>query len=449
MFFPKSFYYFKLGILFFILCKIKNIKSREKRLLLFNKIEEFNMNKDIFEKIYKYIFKIKNCLIFTYYMQLPKIFFILPEKLIYYKPLICFYRNEDSIKDSIKDSNNNSKFSIIKHMKNYYTDRIKIDEHIKNKKIDYYTQDQHIFPDITTIFIPLYNNCLYYMDTFTMKEKDVLYIIYYENNIYVGRRYSSTNQPFNKFNMLYKKDKNKYITINEDIIINIDNLQYIMAMLPITEKELYKTFDFDVIKKDSLLYHNRSDDLRENIIRRFYSLYPSLNMINPFGLFNDADYHCFIYKLKKDLKVINLNRDIFYHDLFDTKDNSKDFVYKDTRNNKNLIHNKLFHCIGSKLENRKQCNFNVIKDYGNVNTWNRNKGKRMLCLIICKSSLYWLDGPFYYIDFLANFNITAFIYHYGIYKNKFLDVELGFCKNNDMYVEYISMHKGECNKFIL
>jgi hypothetical protein len=445
MTFPKSFYYFKLGILFFILCKINNIKSRNKRLILFNKIKEFNKNEDIFEKIYKHIFKRKNCLIFSYYMQLPNIFLPIPNELIYYKPYITFYNNNIDPKGNINNINNISfedslDFSINVSMKHFYTNRIKIQEHKRNKWLDKYIQDQHIFPDIQTIFIPINNNnnIITLLNQFTKKEKDVLYLMFYDNNIYVGKRKED------KFNLIYMKTKSKYFKIDKEIILDIKKLTYIVAMLPITKIELIKTFDIDIIKENSLLYHNRSDDLTENVIRRFYGLYPNINLINPYGLFNDADYHCFIYKLKKDLKVINLNKDIFYHDLFDTKDNSSEFIYKDTSNNNKLIQSKLFHCVGDNIINRKQCNLNIIKDYNNINTWRKNKGKRMLCLIIAKTSLYWLDDGFYYVDFLSHYNIEAFIYHYGIYKNKLLDVELGFTTSGKDYVEYISMHKGEC-----
>ena len=186
-----------------------------------------------------------------------------------------------------------------------------------------------------------------------------------------------------------------------------------MALLPITKKELIKTFDTDILKKDTLLYHNRSDDLTENIIRNFYSLSSKDNLINPYGLSNNK-YHCFYYKLKKDLIVLNLNKDVFYHDLFDKKD-------------------------------KTQLNYNIIKDYGNNQTWERNRGKRMLTLIISKSTLFWLDKAFYYINFLSHYDIEAFIYHYGIFKDKLIGTELGFNKNADKYISYISKKEGECN----
>uniref|UniRef100_A0A6C0HV32 Uncharacterized protein n=1 Tax=viral metagenome TaxID=1070528 RepID=A0A6C0HV32_9ZZZZ len=405
MFIPKSFYYFKLGILFYILCKMNNIKSRKTRLILFNKISEFNKNEDIFEKIYKYIFKRQNCLIFTNYMQLPNIFQPIPSELIYYKPLITFYKNHN-INSDINDLSD--EFSILDKMDKFYTDRIRIQENKTQKWIFRYIQDQHIFPDTTTVSIPIDNNMFNYLDNFIKKEKDVLYLIYYDNIIYIGRRTNS-----NKFKITHKKKLDgKYVNYNTELIVHIDKLLYIMALLPITKQELMKTFDMSIIKKETVLYHNRSDDLRENIIRYFYALKPDINLIDPFGLFKDNDYYCFTYKLKKDVSVINLNKDVFYHDLFDDK---------------------------------AELNYNIIKDYGNKNTWERNKGKRMLMLIIYKTSLFWLDKTIYYPLFLAHYDIDAFIYHYGYFKGKLLETELGFCKDADKYVSYISMKKGACN----
>ena len=401
---------------------MNNIKSRKSRLSLFNKISEFDKNEDIFEKIYKYIFKRKNCLIFTYYMQLPNIFQPIPEELIYYKPLITFYKTTNS-NNNININDNN--IILLDTMEQFCTNRINIQEHKVARWLLRNIQDQHIFPDITTIYIPINNNLFNYMNNFTKKESDVLYLMFYNYAIYIGRHSES-----NKFKIIYKKElDDKYIKTNIEIEIDIKKLLYIMALAPITKKELIKTFDVYILKKETLLYHNRSDDLTENIIRKFYSLSQKDNLINPYGLFNDADYHCFFYKLKTDLVVINLNKDLFYHELFDGKDK--------------IDKKKLSHCIDD--DNKKQCNFNIIKDYGDIRTWGENKGKRMLTLIICKSTLFWLDKAFYYGDFLAHYNIDAFIYNYGYFKDKLMGTELGFNKNAEIYVKYIKMKKGECN----
>jgi hypothetical protein len=70
----------------------------------------------------------------------------------------------------------------------------------------------------------------------------------------------------------------------------------------------------------------------------------------------------------------------------------------------------------------------------------------MLTLLISKSTLYWLDAEnHYYMDFLDHYDIEAFIYHYGIFKDKLLDVELGMItKDLNKYIEYIKIEKGEC-----
>jgi hypothetical protein len=430
-FFPKSFNYFKLGMLFYFLCYIKNIK-KDDCLKLFNQIQEFNQDSTIFDKIYKNIFENKNALVFTYFQQLPNIFLPLPSDIIYYKPYITFYTKNPI--PSIDEP-----FKINDLMKNFYTDRIKIHEYKKNKWLDKYIQDQHIFPDPITTYIPINDEMINIINN--TDTPDTVYILYYENNSYIAKKNG------NVFNLIYKKE-NLYIKINKDIELDINKLDYLMIMKPITKMDILNCFDMDVLPKKSLLYHTQSEDLTEGILRQFYGLYPNNNMINPFGLFNDADYHCFKYKLIDDLNVLNINRDVFYSDLFDEKDNEDEFIYKDTRDNSKIIKSKLFHCIGDNLGNRKQCNFNIIKDYKSVKTFNRNKGKRMLTLLVSKTTLYWLvNENYYYADFLNHYGIEAFIYHYGIFNGKFLSVELGFCIDREArkkYVEYISMSKGEC-----
>ena len=74
-------------------------------------------------------------------------------------------------------------------------------------------------------------------------------------------------------------------------------------------------------------------------------------------------------------------------------------------------------------KDKTQLNYNIIKDYGNNQTWERNRGKRMLTLIISKSTLFWLDKAFYYINFLSHYDIEAFIYNYGIFKDKLIGTE--------------------------
>jgi len=438
IYFPKSFYYFKLGILFYFLCKIKDIKTKENQFKLFNKIEEFHQDSNIFDKIYKNIFIDKNALIFTYYQQLPNIFIPIPSDIIYYKPYMTFYSSSNN------DLNIDDPFKIDTLMNKFHNNRISINENKITKWITKYKQDQHVFPDPSTIFIPINQNIINILNE--IDTPDTIYILYYDDIPYIAK-YNGNNM----FNLIYKKE-NLYVKINKDIKIDINKLKYLMIMTPLTKTDILNSFDIDTLPKNSLLYHTRSDDLTEGILRQFFSLYPKVNMINPFGLFNDADYHCFKYKLLEDLEVINLNKDIFYSDLFDKKDNEDEFVYKDTRDNSKIIKSKLFHCIGNNLENRKQCNFNIIKDYKDTTTFLKNRGKRMLILLIAKTSLYWISNetyyhPYYYPEFLNHYNFKAFIYHYGIFNGKHLDTELGFCIDREArkkYIEYLSMNKGEC-----
>lgn len=436
-FFPKSFHYFKLGMLFYILCKIKNV-TKDKQFELFNKIEEFNdFKKDVFDKIQEYIFIKENPLIYTYYSQLPNIFLPVPSEIIYYRPNVSFYRNNksSSINTDIK-----SKFKINELMYNFsIPSRIKINENNLDKRLFRFLQPPTEFPIPTTIFIPIDKDCLKLLSDFTSNHSDVIYIMYYDNTCFVAR-----NNGNNIFNLLYKKER-EYIKINRDITIDISKLQYITAMLPLTRENIFECFDTDILPKESLLYHNTKSEFSNEFLTRksiFLALYPDVNLADPYSDTINRSYNCYTYKAIDDLKVLNLNKDVFYHLLFDKKDNEDEFIYKDTRDNSKIIKSKLFHCIGDNLENRKQCNIAV-------KTTGRSQGKRMLALLICKTSLFWLDNDFYYMNFLKHYNIDTFIYHIGFYNNKLYQAELGITNNLEKYVKYIDYHKDVCNKDML
>jgi hypothetical protein len=229
-------------------------------------------------------------------------------------------------------------------------------------------------------------------------------------------------------------------------------IKYLYILKPITKKQMDKIFPIVTIPKGTYLYHVRSDDLTENVIRKFYAIYPKINMINPFNLF-PANYHCFLYKTVKDLDAVNLNKNTFFEYRFDGKhDKSGEFEYYDTTRifGERKIKSKLFDCIGDNLENRLNCDFNDIKDYGdqktysnNIMTWRRNLGKRYLYLLINKTKKYIFPCN-YYIDFLENYNYKSFVYHYGKFQNKFLDAELALMDFDGNYIEYLDFKKGEC-----
>ena len=250
-FFPKSFHYFKLGMLFYILCKIKSIITKDKQFELFNKIEEFSaVKKDVFDKIQDYIFIKENPLIYTYYYQLPNIFLPVPIELIYYRPYVSFYKNNKSSFIDIE-----SKFKINELMYNFsIPSRIKIDENNLDKRLFRFLQPPTEFPSSTTMFIPIDKDCLKILSDFTSKHSDVIYIMYYDNTCFVAK-----NNGSNIFNLLYKKER-EYIKINRDITLDISKLQYITAMIPITRENIYECFDTDILPKDSLLYHNTKSD---------------------------------------------------------------------------------------------------------------------------------------------------------------------------------------------
>jgi len=431
-FFPKSFIYFKLGILFYILCKIKNIKSTDEQIKLFYKIEEFKKQKYIFYKIYEYIFLKKNALVYTFFMQLPNIFLLFPSELIYYRPYITFYKNNKKI-----DLNIENDFKILELMSDFMTYRIKIDEKNVYKKLFKTFQPQTEFPPITTIYIPIDDNFVELLNKFISEKKNILYLIYYDNSCYVAK-----NNGNNIMNLIYKKENNQYTKVNIDITLDISKLEYIIAMLPLSKADIYDCFDTDILPKDSLLYHNSKLEYTENIPnlkKIFLALYPDINLADPYVDIINRSYNCYTFKSITDIKLINLNKDSFYHQLFDKKDNEEEFIYKDTRDNSKVIKSKLFQCIGNDLDKRKQCNMTV-------KTAERSQGKRMLVLLIVKSSLFWPGDDFYYMNFLKHYNIDTFVYHIGFFKNKSYASELGITDNADKYIKFTNYHKDVCNK---
>jgi len=431
-FFPKSFYYFKLGILFHILCLIKNINTKEKQKELFNNIEEFKESKYIYEKITEYIFKNKNPLVYTFYNQLPNIFLPIPSELIYYRPYITFFKNNKT--STINLSN---KFSLIDIMKNYIiNNHIKIDEKNIDRSIFKSIQPLSEFPTINSLFIPIDDNFYNLLKQISKDRTDLIYIMYYDNNCYAAHY----NHDTKTFNLLYKKEKT-YVKINRDISIDIAKLTYISIMYPLSRENIFECFDTDILPKDSLLYHNTKNEFSNDFLNKksiFLSLYRDINLADPYSDTINRSYNCYTFKAINDLKVLNLNKDSFYDQLFDKKDNEEEFIYKDTRDNSKIIKSKLFQCIGDNLVNRKQCNIAV-------KTTERSQGKRMLALLINKNVLFWLGDDFYYMNFLKHYNIDTFIYHIGFYKNKQYQSELGITNNLEKYVKYIDYHKDVCN----
>jgi hypothetical protein len=121
-----------------------------------------------------------------------------------------------------------------------------------------------------------------------------------------------------------------------------------------------------------------------------------------------------------------------------------------------MISNKdgLFLCIGDDLKTRKNCNFNRIKNYKNMDTWQKNNGKRTLNEIIFKTKLFINYNYIYYIDFLKLFNVKYFLNNYGILydenSEKYLDTELVFIEQDTFtkYLESITTFNGDCNEYV-
>lgn len=415
----KSFEYFQLGLIYYYISIINNLSKTEVK-------KKINQNFDIIEEV---IFKNKDPLVFTFYNTLPYEFLPLPLEYQYYYSYASFI-NKDFEIDNIK---------------NFIYEDINLNIEKPNIYYSAARQDMHIFPYIKNIMIPLK-----YYNKFIEDDMDIL-IICEDLEAYIVDKNMKSKYKFN--NSKFKNIMKFKPYVKHEEIIN-KQIKYLFLLKPITKKQVNDIFPTVTIPKGTYLYHSRSDDLTPNIIRTFYAIYPKINMIDPFELF-PADYHCFLYRTTKDLEAVNLNKNTFFEYRFDGKhDDSGSFEFYDTTKiyGERKIKSKLFDCIGDNLENRLNCDFNDIKDYGtqktfnnNIMTWRRNLGKRYLYLLINKTKKY-IFPCYYYMDFLQNYEYKSFVYHYGKFKNKFLDAELAIIDRTGNYIEYLDMKKGECQK---
>jgi hypothetical protein len=250
---------------------------------------------------------------------------------------------------------------------------------------------------------------------------------------------------------------NMFITENGNISTN--KISYFMYLEKITREKILEVYPTVEIKKGAYLYRNISADanIDTSKISRFYSIYPYINMVNPFKTlnYNNVKFKCLEYKLKRNLKSINLSIDTLFNNPILGYDDSNRFIYYDYTNRTKLLKDKLFNCSGNDLQllERKNCNFNIIDYFGN-GTFGKNRGDRSLYEIIFKTRRYSLTNIFsysdvYYLDFLHNFDINIIVNHYGLFTktNTFLDYE--FVVNGDEIsnknIQFIKKYDDECS----
>jgi hypothetical protein len=373
-------------------------------------------NEKYFNLFKKEFLDLPNPLIFTYFNTIPHIFFPYFEELYFYFPIITFYGKDGFYK---------------KGFLNYPG---KIDGlYQKNVKIS----DKEIQITIPIHFLKKY------------KFPENYYIL-----LKIGQKIvASNNLKILNDEIIIKnykvKNKKDFKNTGEDMKVKLDEIELAYVLVPITKEGMSNIFKMDTLKKDSWIYFVVSK--KEPYIQWFYSLYPKMNMFNLDRKFN-LDWRCVRSKIIKDLSVLNLTVDVFYNnEIVNRKTNN---IYIDLKDEeyKKKFEDELFRCLHTdkELHNRRDiCNFNIMFAYGKQ-TFFKNKGKKMMNLLIFKNNTFINYSKYYYIDFLKKIGYKAFIYHYGflqkIDKNIYYDMELGFTDNESVfeYVKKVDEVNGEC-----
>jgi len=401
----NSFQYFRSFITFYYCLLFFNKKSNDAKKLFTQLYPEKYYN-----LFYKQFIISQNPLIFTYFNNIPSIFYPYFEELYYYYPIITFY--------------NSGKF----YKKGF----------IHFSKLNYYQENVKISKKEIQISIPI---------NFILKYK-------FPQNYYIliktnSNIYSSSNVIINKDTITLNncKIKSKIYKNTSNVNLNINEIQLAYVLIPITKEKILDSFQENIIKKDSWLYYVKSNyDKRKQM---FYTLYPKINMLN-LGFEGNTKWYCVRNKLVKDLKVLNLTVDIFYNNEIVNRYYNNKFM--DYRNNNNILEDDIFRCIQNDDEMKKRkdiCNYNIMLPYGN-RTFVKNKGKKMINLLAYKNLFFADYRNYYYAFLLEKFDINAFVYHYGYIleknKEKFFDMELGFVNEKilDEYVKKIDEVDGDC-----
>ena len=359
---------------------------------------------------------LQNPLIFTYFNTIPHIFYPYFEEMYLYFPIITFYGNDGFYKKGF-----------IKYpgkLNGLYQRNVKISD----KEIQ--------------ITIPI--NLL-----ISYKFPEDYYIL-----IKIGDKIvASNNVKVLNGEMIIKnyklKTKRDYKNIGKDIKVKLDDIELAYVLVPITKEGMSNIFKMDTLKKDSWIYYVRCNN--GTSIQTFYSLYPKINMLN-FDLIFGLPWRCSRSKIAKDLNVLNLTVDVFYNN--EIVNRKIDNIYLDLRDEKYeyILQDDLFRCISTEKELDKRrdiCNFNIIIQNGK-DTHEKNKGKKMINLLVFKNHTFINYSKYYYVKLIKNLGYKAFIYHHGFildnHKKNYYDMELGFTHADYVaeYVKKVDEVKGEC-----
>ena len=375
-------------------------------------------NEKYFSLFKKEFLDLPNPLIFTYFNTIPHIFFPYFEEMYLYFPIITFYGKDGFYKKGF-----------IKYpgkINGLYQKNVKISDKEIQITIPINLLMSYKFPEDYYIVIKI--------DTKIIASNNVKVL----NGEMIIKNYKL-------------KTKRDYKNTGEDMKVKLDEIELAYVLVPITKEGMSNIFKMDTLRKDSWIYYVISENYNKNYIAWFYSLYPKINMFD-LDLKFDLPWRCVRSKLTKDLNVLNITVDVFYNnEIVNKKTNN---IYLDLRDEKyeNILKDDLFRCLSTDKESDRRrdiCNFNIILPYGE-NTFAKNKGKKMINLLLFKNHTFINYSKYYYIDFIKKFGYKAFIYHYGFIpkndKKIYYDMEIGFTDNNyaKEYVKKVDEVKGEC-----
>ena len=408
-----AFSYFRLFITFYYCTlfsankSIDNIKKYYKR--GYGSEKYFSLFK-------KEFLDLPNPLIFTYFNTIPHIFFPYFEEMYLYFPIITFY-----------GKNGFYKKGFIKYpgkINGLYQKNVKISDTEIQITIPINLLMSYKFPKDYYILVKIGKKIVASSNVIVLNGEMII----------------------KNYKLKYKKD---FKNTGEDMKVKLDEIELAYILVPITKEGISNIFKTDTIKKDSWIYYVVSDKYMN--LSWFYSLYPKINMLE-LDLKFDLPWRCARSKITKDLNVLNLTVDIFYNNEIVNRNINN--IYLDLRDDKyeHILQDDLFRCLSTDKESDKRkdiCNFNIMISYGE-DTFARNKGKKMINLLLFKNNTFINYSKYYYVNFIKEFGYKAFIYHYGFIpkndKKIYYDMELGFTDKEYIkeYVKKVDEVKGEC-----
>jgi len=419
-----SFKYFRSFITFYNWVTLQQINESQIK----KEFQKYYGSYKYFKVYYNLFHQKKDMVIFTYYNQIPAIFIGFPDEYNYYYPIITFYNN------NMKQYYQNSALNIVSTN----------DKRLINNDMIKFARNE------VRVSIPIHM-----ISQYQLPKKYVCFILH-DGNCYITKEIEKDNYyiSIKKYD-IKKKYSYNYKSNNYKVKLKISEIKFISILLEITYQHLIDSFEVDIMKKESILYHNTIKEI--TFIPNFYSIYPKLNLKK--FLFqtyeNDKNWICHTFQLTKDIEVLNLTIDTFYNNQIVLK-KKREYEYYDPTDikYKNIIKDKLFRCINTAKtlsQHRDICNLNLsmIND-GIYNKY--NSGKRILYMIINKNMSYINKSGLYYFDFLSKLGIKSFVYNMGYvlkdgeqyhYDNEFAVIDLD---QLGKYIKNISIEKGECNK---